>query len=79
MKIIFRLLLLAVVVAAGVWLWTVLFPSPEKAIRKQLAAVARDASANPNQNPLVSVANAQKLAGYFNANIEVHLDVPRAR
>ena len=76
MKIIFRIVLLAVVVAAGVWLWTVLFPSPEKVIRRQLAAVARDACSNPGQNPLVSVANAQRLAGYFSTNIEVQVEVP---
>ncbi len=35
MKIVFRLALLAAAAAAGVWLWTVLFPSPEKIIRKR--------------------------------------------
>lgn len=76
MKIVFRLVLLAAVITACVWLWTVFFPGPEKVIRKELAAIARDASSNPNQNPLVGVANAQKLAGYFSANIEVQLDMP---
>ncbi|MEI9963157.1 MAG: nuclear transport factor 2 family protein [Limisphaerales bacterium] len=75
MKNIFRLVLLAVVIAAGIWLWTVLFPGPEKVIRKRLATIARDACSNPNQNPLVSVANAQKLASYFSTNVEAQIEV----
>lgn len=76
MKIVLRLGLLAAVLAAGVWLWTVLFPGPEKVIRKVLAAIARDATSSPNQNPLVSVANAQKLGGYFSQDVEVELNLP---
>jgi cytoskeletal protein RodZ len=76
MKIILRLVLLAIVILAGVWLWTVFFPDAQKMIRQQLAAVARNASSNPNQNPLVSAANAQLLAGHFSTNVEVQLDVP---
>jgi hypothetical protein len=75
MKNLVRVLLLAVVIAIGIWLWTFFFPSPERVIRKELAAVARNASANPNQNPLVSAANAQKLAGYFSPDVEVRLEV----
>jgi hypothetical protein len=76
MKIILRVVLLAIVITAGVWLWTVFFPSAQKVIRQQLAAVARDASSNPNQNPLVSAANAQMLAAHFSTNVAVQLDVP---
>ena len=36
MKIVFRLILLAALIALGVWLWFVLFPSPEKIIRQRL-------------------------------------------
>lgn len=76
MKLMLRLVLLAIAIAVGVWLWTVFFPGAQKMIRQQLAAVARDASSNPNQNPLVSAANAQMLAGHFSTNVEVQLDVP---
>ena len=41
MKIIIRLVLLVALVAVVIWLWGILFPSPEKLIRKQLAEVAR--------------------------------------
>ncbi len=76
MKIILRLVILAIVILVGVWLWPVFFPDAQKMIRQQLAAVARNASSNPNQNPLVSAANAQLLAGHFSTNVEVQLDVP---
>ena len=44
MKIVFRFFLLAALAALGVWLWFVLFPSPEKIIRARLTKLARTAS-----------------------------------
>ena len=41
MKIVFRLILFAALLALGVWLWFVLFPGPEKIISKRLAELAR--------------------------------------
>jgi ketosteroid isomerase-like protein len=76
MKIILRLALLAAVIAAGVWLWTILFPSPEKAVRRQLSELARDASFSGNQSSLAVIAGAQRLANFFSTNVEVNLDVP---
>jgi hypothetical protein len=77
MKIILRLGLLAAVVAAGVWLWTVLFPAPEKVIRRRLAAVARDTTFAAGENSLAQLARAQKLAGFFSPNVAVNLETPR--
>jgi len=37
MKTVFRLVLLAALAAGGFWLWTVLFPSPEKVILRKIA------------------------------------------
>jgi hypothetical protein len=68
--------MLAVVVAAGVWLWTIFFPSPEKIIRRQLAEIASDVSFNSNESPLIGVAHAQKLAGFCVPNMTVKLDAP---
>lgn len=76
MKIFIRLLAFAAVLALGVWLWTVLFPSPEKVIRTRLRDVARAASFAPKEGLLARVANAQKLAGYFAPQIEVNIDLP---
>ncbi len=74
MKIVFRLLLLAALVALGFWLWTVLFPSPEKIIRQRLDEIATCASFTANESALARLGAAQSLAGYFSTNAEVHID-----
>ena len=76
MKIIFRLALLAALIAAGVWLRTVIFPSPEKVIRKRLAQVAAEVSFQPGENPLVIANRAENLADRFGTNIELNINVP---
>jgi hypothetical protein len=76
MKNIFRLVLLAAVVALGVWLWLVLFPSPEKMIRKRLVQLAQDVSFSSNDGNLARLMGAQSVAGFFSTNIEVNIDVP---
>lgn len=76
MKMILRLVWLAAVLAAGVWLWTVLFPGPEKVIRRRLAEIARLASFNANENPLATLGGAQKLAGFCRPDLQVKLAAP---
>ena len=75
MKIISRLVLLAVVIVAGVWLWTILFPSPEKIVRKRLVQASAEASFKSGENPLVSAARAETLAGFFSTNVEININV----
>ena len=50
MKIALRLVLLAALAALGVWLWMILFPSPEKVIRQRFAALARAASSSADES-----------------------------
>jgi hypothetical protein len=69
-------ILLAVLAAAGVWLWTILFPSPQKIIRAQLSQLARDVSFTSNQSPLAGIAAIHSLANFFSTNAEVNLEVP---
>ncbi len=76
MKIFWRLVLLAACVAAGVWLWTALFPSPEKIIHKRLAQVAAGVSFNSGENPLVIAARSENLARRFSTNVEINVNVP---
>jgi hypothetical protein len=76
MKIVLRVVLLTVLAAAGVWLWTVIFPRPEKIVRKQLASVAAKASFPHGENPLIIAARAESLAGYFNTNVELNVTWP---
>lgn len=63
-------------VVLGVWLWTILFPSPQKIIRQRLEAVARCVSFAPGEGTLVRLAGAQGLAGYFATNAEISVEIP---
>jgi hypothetical protein len=76
MKIIVRVILLLALVALGVWVWTILFPSPEKIIRKQLTSLARDASFSQDENNLVKMARAESIADFFSTNVEVDITIP---
>jgi len=75
MKMVLRLVLLAAFVAAGVWLWTMLFPGPEKIVRERLARAASEASFQSGENPLVSAARAETLAGFFSTNVELNINL----
>jgi hypothetical protein len=76
MKIVLRVGLLAALVAVGIWLWLVLFPSPEKVIRQRLADVAKYASFAEDEGTLARLANAESLADCFSTNAEINLDIP---
>lgn len=76
MKIAARLVLLAVLIAAGAWLWTVWFPSPQKIIHKRLAQIAAGVSFNSGENPLVIAARSENLASRFSTNVEINVNLP---
>ncbi len=76
MKILIRLALVGAMAAAGVWLWTVLFPSPVEIIRAQLNQMARYASFNSPQNQLAALAAADKLSSFFTTNVQIVLQFP---
>jgi hypothetical protein len=76
MKIIIRIVLLAALAALGVWLWTVLFPSPEKVIRRRLMELARTVSSSPNESDLTRLAAARSVAGFFASTVELNVDLP---
>jgi hypothetical protein len=76
MKIIIRIVLLAALAALGIWLWTVLFPRPEKVIRRRLTELARTVSSSANESDLTRLAAARGVAGFFAANVELNVDLP---
>jgi hypothetical protein len=76
MKIVFRIVLITALAMLGVWLWTVLFPSPEKIIRRRLTELARTASISIGEGDLARLAAARRLAGFFSTNVEVNVDLP---
>ncbi len=76
MKTVIRIGLIIALAALGVWLWTVLFPGPEKVIRRRLLELARTASSSANESDLTRLAAAHSVAGFFAPTVELKLTVP---
>ena len=72
----FRLVLVAALIALGLWGWRVLFPSPENVIRKRLGELAKSASFSSDQGLLATAWNASSLAEFFTLDVEITVDVP---
>ena len=70
-----RIVLGVVLLALGWWAWTMLFPGPEKLIRKRLAEVAATASYAGNEGALARLAHVQKFASCFSLDVEVVIDL----
>jgi hypothetical protein len=71
-----RILLLAALIAVGFWGWRMLFPNPEKVIRKRLGELAKAASFSSDQGLIAKAWNASSLAEFFTPDVEVTLEVP---
>jgi hypothetical protein len=76
MKIVLRVLFIVALLALGVWLWTIAFPSPEKIIRKDLVTLADHASFSATDHGILKMAHAQNIADFFASNIVITIDVP---
>jgi hypothetical protein len=75
MKRVVQVLLLAAVVGLGFWLWTVLFPSPEKVVRSRLNALAKTISFKSATGGLANAYNAEKAAEFFTADVDVEVNL----
>jgi len=76
MKIIVRVILVAAAATLAFWLWTILFPGPEKIIRKQLTGLAHTVSFSQDENDLLKMASAEGVADFFSTNVEVDITIP---
>lgn len=63
------------VIALAFWLWTVLFPSPERAIHSRLNALAKAISFDAKGGLLAQAYDAQKVGGFFTTDVDVEVDV----
>ena len=70
-----KVILIAVVLALGVGIFQILFPSDEKLILQLLAEAAETAAVKPNENPLFKLAGANKLVGFFSPDAVLKMDV----
>jgi hypothetical protein len=71
-----RAILVAALIALGIWSWGVFFPSPEKVIRKRLGELAKAASFSSKEGLLATAWNASMLADFFTEDVEVTVEVP---
>jgi hypothetical protein len=71
-----RILLLGLLAGVGFWAWHMLFPNPEKIIRKRLGELAKAASFSPDQGLISTAWNASSLTEFFTPDVEVTVDVP---
>ena len=76
MKTAFRLVFLAAVAILGFWLWTILFPSPEKVVLKKISSLAATATVNVHDSNLIRAAKAANLVDFFTTDAEIILNVP---
>ena len=70
-----RIILLGVLGALGYWGWTLFYPNPEKVIRKQLHALAAEASFAPKQSLITQAWNASVLESFFTPDVQVTITV----
>ena len=71
-----RAILVAALIALGIWSWGVFFPSPEKVIRKRLVELAKTASFSSKEGLVAKAWNANRLADFFTEDVEVTVELP---
>jgi hypothetical protein len=76
MKNVIRITVALVLIGLGVWLWLYLHPSPEVAIRRRLAEVAKTVSFSGQEGMISRAARSQKFADYFGKEVTLHIDLP---
>jgi hypothetical protein len=76
MQKLIRLLLAAAVIGIVFLIWWVLFPSPERVIRKRLKNLAEIVSFESDEGSISKAFKAQKLTDYFPLEVEINVDLP---
>ncbi len=76
MKIAFRLALLALLAVLGFWLWTVLFPSPEKVVLRKIARLAETATVHAGDGNITRAGKATSVVSQFATDAEIVIDAP---
>ncbi len=75
-KWLFRGLVLAALIAAGIWGWRIFFPGPEQVIRKRLAELARTASFRSGESLYAKFSYSQKLTEFCTTDVVITLEAP---
>jgi hypothetical protein len=72
------LILMAVAVALGTWLWGFFFPNPEKIIRARLREISERASFPANQAPFAALSDVQRLCAMVSPDVTIQVNAPGA-
>ena len=72
MKRLLQFVVVAIVAAAGYFIWTWLNPTPEKAIRKQMEKLAETLVGKPGEGNIARVAGINKTLGFFAPDIYIN-------
>jgi len=75
LKAALRLALALVLLGLLYWLYTVLFPSPEKAVLKRIASLAATATIPAGTNPLLRANKVGTVIAYFSPDAEITYDL----
>ena len=65
----------ALIIGLGFWLWSTLFPTPQKVIRSRLNSLAKAISFDSGTGMLSKTYSAQKAADFFTTNVEMELNL----
>jgi hypothetical protein len=76
MKFLSRPIFAVVGIAVAFWLWTVLFPSPQRVIQKRLNQLASTATFEPKEGLVSRALKVDKLGSFFADKIELNVNVP---
>lgn len=76
MKNVIRGVILAGLIGLGVWLWIYYHPTPEVAIKRRLAEVAKTVSFAGKDGMITQAARSQKFADFFGKEVTIHIDLP---
>lgn len=76
MKNAMRAAVLLGLIGLGVWLWIYFHPTPEVAIKRRLAEVAKTVSFAGKEGMITQAARSQRFADYFGKEVMLHIDLP---
>lgn len=76
MKIANRVILIIILAALGFWLYTILFPNPEKVVLKRISSLAQTATVSASDGNITRAAKVSSIIGYFSTDAEIHVEGP---
>jgi hypothetical protein len=75
MKTAFRIVLIAALGGLGFWLWTVLFPSPEKLVLKKVSSLAATATISADAGNFTRAGKVSSIIGFFSTDAQIVITV----